>query len=266
MKRKTAQLTATQFAKLHNVNKRTLLYYDSIGLFSPRTKGKNGYRYYDLSQSLEFEYILMLKGLDMRITEIAEYMRDPTPEKFLDIVNAKKLEIDKRIKELKQTRKVLQAKRDQITLCNNLKNLELEIDEYKKEKLLALPFKSSDDIVSSISRFEDKKQLRMGVGLMISAEKLLDGDFFNYDYIYTHALNNNLSQNIIHRPQGEYIVCYHKGEASTLSYAYQKIISFAKENNLMLVGYAYEKGLNEFVISREEDYWIKIIVKTEKRS
>lgn len=72
----------------------------------------------------------------------------------------------------------------------------------------------------------------MGVGLMISVEKLLNGDFYNYDYIYTHASNNTLSQNIIHRPQGKYIVCYHKGEASTLSYAYQKIISFAKENKV----------------------------------
>lgn len=51
MKRKEdfSKLTTAQFAALHEVNKRTLHYYDSIGLFSPETKGDNHYRYYDLS-------------------------------------------------------------------------------------------------------------------------------------------------------------------------------------------------------------------------
>lgn len=33
-------LTTSQFAKLHNVNKRTLHYYDKIGLFFQKIKGK----------------------------------------------------------------------------------------------------------------------------------------------------------------------------------------------------------------------------------
>lgn len=43
MKRKSIKLTTSQFAKLHEVNKRTLHYYDSIGLFSPIEKGENNY-------------------------------------------------------------------------------------------------------------------------------------------------------------------------------------------------------------------------------
>ena len=38
MKKSNIQLTTAQFAKLHEVNKRTLHYYDDIGLFSPNTK------------------------------------------------------------------------------------------------------------------------------------------------------------------------------------------------------------------------------------
>lgn len=49
------RLTTAQFAKLHEVNKRTLHYYDEIGLFHPLTKAENGYRYYDISQSIDFE-------------------------------------------------------------------------------------------------------------------------------------------------------------------------------------------------------------------
>ena len=40
MKKKRSGLTTAQFAKLHGVNKRTLHYYDTIGLFSLRKKEK----------------------------------------------------------------------------------------------------------------------------------------------------------------------------------------------------------------------------------
>ena len=78
------RLTTAQFAKLHEVNKRTLHYYDDIGLFCPLTKEENGYRYYDISQSIDFEYIRMLKELNMSIKEIEMYRKQPTPDNFLN--------------------------------------------------------------------------------------------------------------------------------------------------------------------------------------
>ena len=85
MKKEMKRLTTAQFAKLHEVNKRTLHYYDDIGLFCPLTKEENGYRYYDISQSIDFEYIRMLKELNMSIAEIADYCKHPAPEKVLQI-------------------------------------------------------------------------------------------------------------------------------------------------------------------------------------
>ena len=76
MQQETIRLTTAQFAKLHNVNKRTLHYYDDIGLFSPCHKGENGYRYYDYSQSIDFEYIRMLKEINLSIEEIKDFVRD----------------------------------------------------------------------------------------------------------------------------------------------------------------------------------------------
>ena len=69
------KMTISQFARLHDVNKRTLHYYDEIGLFSPNAKSENGYRLYDFRQNIDFEYIQMLKELRMRIDEIRAYQR-----------------------------------------------------------------------------------------------------------------------------------------------------------------------------------------------
>lgn len=53
MKNKKYLYTTGQFAKLNGVNKRTLHYYDEIGLFSPEFKGENGYRYYTCFQTVD---------------------------------------------------------------------------------------------------------------------------------------------------------------------------------------------------------------------
>ena len=87
MKKKSDLLTTAEFARLHEVNKRTFHYYDAIGLFSPNTKGENNYRYYDARQSIDFEYIRMLKELNMSIEEIRTYMCNPNPEDFIKIVD-----------------------------------------------------------------------------------------------------------------------------------------------------------------------------------
>ena len=72
MRQNTVKMTTAQFAELHGVNRRTLHYYDDIGLFSPCQKGENGYRYYDASQSIVFEYIRMLKELNMSIAGLPD--------------------------------------------------------------------------------------------------------------------------------------------------------------------------------------------------
>ena len=43
MKKSNIQLTTAQFAKLHEVNKRTLHYYDDIGVFTSLSFHTNSY-------------------------------------------------------------------------------------------------------------------------------------------------------------------------------------------------------------------------------
>ena len=131
MRKEIKRLTTAQFAKLHEVNKRTLHYYDEIGLFRPFTKSDNGYRYYDISQSIDFEYIRMLKELNMSIEEIETYRKNPTPADFLKIVNEKEKEVDKQIQRLKDIKAVMQSKKEQIIFCETLHQQKIRIEECK---------------------------------------------------------------------------------------------------------------------------------------
>lgn len=267
MKKSNIKLTTSQFAQLHHVNKRTLHYYDNIGLFSPNMKGENGYRYYDLDQSITFEYILMLKELGLSIHEIEEYIQRPTEEKFIHLAATKEIELDQQIKKLKLIKKTIHEKKKQIERCQLLAASTLEIIACEEEELLFLPYDFDDEDLSNsffyMTKAWDIDQIRMGVGGMISVEKVLQNDFSKYDGIYTPALHPIGEKNMHIKPKGTYLTYYHRGEWDTLPEAYQQIIAYAKENQLKMTGYAYEIGMNEFALSKEEDYVTKIAIRVE---
>lgn len=70
-------------------------------------------------------------------------------------------------------------------------------------------------------------------------------------------------KNIFHKSEGTYLIYYHRGGWDTLPHAYRQIIEFTKKKNLKMTGYAYEIGINEFALSREEDYVTKISIRIE---
>ena len=77
MEKKRKLLTIGQFAALHGINKKTLMWYDEIGLFSPvLVHPENGYRYYSYYQSSILETILLLRELNVPIEEIQAFMTD----------------------------------------------------------------------------------------------------------------------------------------------------------------------------------------------
>ena len=114
---KDQYFTAGEFAKLHHVNKRTLHYYDEIGLFQPNRKGENEYRYYSYQQSPEFELILAFRELGMSIEEIKAYYAERTPENFRRILQDKQHSIHEQIRHLRKIRQMLKVKEAQLNLC-----------------------------------------------------------------------------------------------------------------------------------------------------
>lgn len=261
------RLTTAQFANLHKVNKRTLHYYDTIGLFSPKSKGENGYRYYDLSQSVEFEYIRMLKELHMSIEEIQMYLEQPTPEKFLKIAEQKELELDQELKRLKQMKKLLKMKKEQVHFCENLKKQEIRIEECKEEKIRILPYdfaeEEMDCLFAAIKDVWSIEQIRMGIGAVLALDKIKKQEFKVYDGIYTPMLWGTPSTEVYVKPKGKYLCGYQKGRWEELPWIYEKMMEFANEHQLKLTGYAYEMGMNEFVISDLEEYVTKIMIRIE---
>jgi len=66
--------TVKQLSKLAGVTRRTLHYYDEIGLLKPSRVGDQGYRYYGEESLLRLQQILFYRELDLSLDEIGKIM------------------------------------------------------------------------------------------------------------------------------------------------------------------------------------------------
>lgn len=70
-----ATLTISEFAKLSGVSRKTLIYYDKIGLFCPETVNpESGYRYYSYLQLDVISAIYALKEIGTPLKDINVYL------------------------------------------------------------------------------------------------------------------------------------------------------------------------------------------------
>ena len=268
------KLTVSQFAKLHNVNKRTLHYYDEIGIFSPDYKGDNGYRYYDYMQGVDFEYIKMLKELNMGLDEIKKYIDSPNEEDFKEIADVKIKEIDREIRTLNRRREVLEDKLNKLNKCDEVrKKNSIKVIDCEEQKFFFTPFKFEDDdlkqLIAHIKDVWTVDEYCKGIGSFVSVDKIKRGEFEEYDGLFIEMLEDMESKNTkntIIKPKGKYICAYHMGDWDTLPNFYGEIVKYAEENNLTLVGYSFEIGMNDFAISDMKDYITQIMIRVEENN
>lgn len=268
MKKDQLLFTTGQFADMHHLNKRTLHYYDGIGLFSPAKKGENEYRYYTYMQSAELEHILALRELGMSIDEIKEYMKTPDAEGFMKISSQKLQEIEQQMRRLKELKTLLGDMRKSLQLCGEICDGKIEVIWREKEYLLLTPMKFGDtgaeemkQIMSHLQAAWEQNRFKCSCGSYLSLDKVKAGEFDIYDGVFTPVLSSKKKDGIEVRPEGNYLCGYCIGDWSHIPSLYQKMLAYASDHSLELEGNCYETGMNEFAISSMEEYVTRIEIR-----
>lgn len=274
MKNNFAFFTVGEFAKIHHINKRTLHYYDSVGIFSPKHKGDNGYRYYTYEQSIELENILALREIGMTIEELQTYINKPNKDDFRKISKIKISEIDQTIARLKKLKIILKEKSTMLDLCDEIYDGKIELvllnEEYLLMTDLPLTFENtsslqnnSKTIMKHLKYSYEFNNYKKSCGSYISIKKINSKNFEEYDGVFTKIDKKNST--LFTKPSGQYLRGFSIGDWDKIPNLYEKMLSFADENNLTLSGYAFECGLNEFAISNKYEYVTKIEILCHNR-
>lgn len=267
MKNSIGFLTLGQMADIHQLNKRTLHYYDEIGLFSPACKGENGYRYYRFEQSMELEHILTLRELGMSIEEIKAYLTHPGTEAFQAIAHQKIEEIQQSMARLKCLKQALEGKSNDLSRCREIRHGEIKLVEQPEQYLLLTPlpisFDTHDQLVSETSDILNHlrqawslSSCRKNCGSFLSLEKVRSQSFQVYDGVFSTV--DKKRKGLYIRPGGRYLRGFSVGDWDRVQDVYGNMLHYADTQGLRLSGYAFEWGINEFAIASEEEYITQI--------
>lgn len=266
MENKNKLLTIGQFAALHGINKKTLMWYDEIGLFKPAAVNpENGYRYYNYHQSPILETILLLRELDVSINEIQQFMKHRSASSLAYLLEEKITDLDRTITHLKGVRK---------TLCNHYQNMntlmtmdlsKISVVEKEARCLVTVDItketsfeKEVEMIIAETKKYQLRRLHDASYGTMISVENLYQNNFDNYSKLFIEIPFPIKKAGLHIQPGGTYIRAFHKGDWDKIPLKYKKIFDFARNNKLTLSGFSYETGINENVIDKIEDYITQI--------
>ena len=189
---KNRLLTIGQFAALHGVNKKTLMWYDEIGLFRPATVNPvNGYRCYNYRQSALLETILLLRELNVSIDEIQNFMEHRSAESMRKLLDEKIQKLDLEMEHLRAVRKTLGNYRQNMDTLLNMDLSEITLVEKEERCLVTVDidrYTSYDKQVEMITAETRKHQLRRlhdaSYGTMIPVENLERGDYDSYSRLF----------------------------------------------------------------------------------
>lgn len=259
------QFTIGQFAALHQINKKTLMWYDEIGLFRPAIKKENGYRYYTYQQSFTLKTILMLRELNVSIPEIQELMLDHSSEKLSFLFGEKIKELDQRISHLKEIQKTLEYHQKTIVGLTKADLSKISITEKEEEYLAMVNINHQTSLEQEVTTMvEEMKKHPLcwlhnaTYGSMIPVERLYQGKWEEYSALFVVVPNVTEQSEIRIKPKGLYLTAYCKGNWDKIPQRYREILAYAQKHNLILNGYAYETGINEIAIHTMEEYITKI--------
>lgn len=266
MNRQNKLLTIGQFAAMHGINKKTLMWYDEIGLFRPASVNpENGYRYYDYHQSPVLETILLLRDLDVSIHEIQDFMKDRSAGNLKQLLEEKMADLDKQIAHLQAVRTTLSAHRQNMDTLLTMDLSEISVVEREERCLVTVEIDrgtSFEREVELITAETEKYQLgrlhKASYGSMISVSSLLSGRYDDYSRLFIEIPFLSYRAGLHMAPGGKYLRAFCKGEWDRLPKRYQEIFDYAREHGLTPYGYSYEMGINENVIERIEDYIVQI--------
>lgn len=262
-----------EFAKLLEVNKDTLLYYDKIDLFKPAGTFDNGYRYYTFEQFDQFLAIQSLRAVDLPIKELKKYFSSPNMQDLQQLAMQQHDKVTQEIQKLQHIQCFLEStvaltkEMEQVVLGEVLiKSLPAEPVVYSKEKIDWT--KSMEELHELFTHFYKKLGVKStaAYGVVYPKEEYLKSDYFMepeseaVSYLFCHTEDTSA----IMKPAGEYAIIYHKGIFEEIRNTYKILFNFLKSAQLELDGDIHEECLLHSIVTKEEkNYITKISVKVK---
>lgn len=265
-----------EFAKLCNVSKHTLFYYDEIGLFSPEIIDSNGYRYYSVNQYDTFDVITIFKDLGMPLKDIKAYLDNRSPQGLVSLLKTQDEIISKKIYDLTKIKNLIENKIQITKSASQIDSSRIHIleafqDEYfiTSEEAIQTDDLNITKYIAKLINLCNEKKLFAHYSMIGIHHKydILDCNYIKYSNfgIKIDEIYDDASLNYHIKPKGFYLTAYHAGSFDTIGETYEKLKCYADENKLLLGDFFYEELLiDSLSVKNYDEYLSKISVNVKK--
>lgn len=258
---------------LCKISKKTLRYYDEIGLLTPcEILNKNGYRHYSEDNLYTIPVIKYYKQSGFKLKNIKKLIYtsdyDDIEEKFID-----------KIKELEDVEKKLNLKKKSIgdwyslvkeakmVINNNLCDVSIKFIE--KSQMIFLDQEFDDDYVKSIINIDFTNYIEK-IGNAITGPVMIGFPSFE-EKLKKKCKSMKIIQNYLLKCKPEktvefggslFISCYHIGSHKHIDETYKKMEKWIELHNYKCEGLCYERYVVDYWTTKnEEKYVTEILVK-----
>ena len=274
-KNKKKLFTTGELASLCKIHRKTLLFYDRLGLITPEFIDANGYRYYARRQFFSLEIILALRKLDVSLPEIAEYLKHKSTSNYKNLLTRRANILDQILYDLQKMRNELS---ERICFLENTETLPLEIitliNEEEDYLCLSDPVSQNADLKIR-TKISAKHLLTLSDYITfnnhVSGYILDKNSFLACERPYTKYFYQSFTQPFdspyfFLKPAGLYATIYFKGIYCSYGKPYiDQLYRYLQENNLHAVSDIYMTSIrNHWVTDDNGSYLNKLSIQVKK--
>ena len=265
----------SEIAKIFNISRQTLIFYHKKNILIPDIiDEENGYRYYSNEQIWDLFFLLTLKKAGFSLEEIKAYSEIKNSDKSIIFLENKINEIDKKISELKKSKKTILKKLENIRdfSSTSTKEEEFKIEEIENINWYSIDMKEKTDEVEMATNYEklnsfakkysidDIEYITMTEIKNIETVKI-DGGIVPVKKVGIVIPKNVVIEKSEDLILGKVISIKYNNPYSNLVKTYQNLKSYIEKNGYKTYGYAIEIA-HELTISTEKGIGgiLKIVV------
>lgn len=255
-----------ELASFFHVSPGTIRHYEELGLLKPSyVDPDTKYRFYDFSQFEVLHTVRYLRSLAMGLEDIGSFLRDRNVPGILDLLEAQKVGITAKQRELRITKRKLENRIQSIRDALSGPIGEIQLKTIDKQRFLILERKinnaDNDDLEIAVHELEKNQKdslVFLGkVGVGISKEHLLKEKLDTYDSVFLILdQEDSFTGKVLSVPAQLCAVIRVKGAHKEAPSAYKKLLNFIAENNLEILDFSREITLIDWGFTSDQNLYV----------
>jgi DNA-binding transcriptional MerR regulator/effector-binding domain-containing protein len=272
--------SVNEVCKLSGVSRRTLQYYDEIGLINPdEINPETGYRYYSIRQLKKMLFINRLKSYRFSLEEIKailELEEDQSEDKLMPILNLKRKEMQEKLNAfeyiLKQMNNDISNLEKSVSIMSYLDSIDVQLVETRIMNILYIRrMMSSDDYAAGYGMYFDRLYRKIAaekltmLGTPMTIYHILEYDHESYDTEFAIPVAETV-KGTRDLPGGLCARSVLKGSYSELTSVYARLREWIENEGYELVNSLYEVYITDpYHITAPEDNVTEVYIPVKKR-